>query len=69
MPVSDLEGAEAVKFYGVWAQTNQSILYEDEQVAVADNFIASVSTMYQQTHGKTLAANGACRSTTRMPTT
>jgi hypothetical protein len=55
-----LNGAESVKgFYGVWAQTNQSIFYvEDEQVAVADNFIASVSTMYQQTHGKTLAALG-----------
>ena len=55
-----LEGAEAVKgFYAVWAQTNQSIFYaEDEQIAVADNFIASVSTMYQQTHGRTLAANG-----------
>ena len=55
-----LDGAEAVKgFYAVWAQTNQSIFYaEDEQVAVADSFIASVATMYQQTHGKTLAANG-----------
>lgn len=55
-----LHGAEAVKgFYGVWAQTNQSIFYvEDEQIAVADNFIASVSTMYQQVHGKTLAASG-----------
>ncbi|MGJ7508654.1 hypothetical protein [Variovorax sp. GT1P44] len=55
-----LEGAESVKgFYAVWAQTNQSIFYaEDEQIAVADNFIASVSTMYQQTHGKTLMANG-----------
>ncbi|MGO4394419.1 hypothetical protein AB4Z46_23945 [Variovorax sp. M-6] len=55
-----LDGAEAVKgFYAVWAQTNQSIFYvEDEQIAVADNFIASVATMYQQTHGKTLAGNG-----------
>jgi len=55
-----LNGTEAVKgFYAVWAQTNQSIFYvDDEQVAVADNFIASVSIMYQQTHGKTLAANG-----------
>ena len=55
-----LTGTEAVKgFYAVWAQTNQSIFYTDgEQVAVADNFIASVSTMYQQTYGKTLIANG-----------
>lgn len=55
-----LAGRESVKgFYAVWAQTNQSIFYaEDEQIAVADNFIASVSTMYQQTHGKTLIANG-----------
>ncbi|RZL90593.1 MAG: hypothetical protein EOP82_15180 [Variovorax sp.] len=55
-----LAGTESVKgFYAIWAQTNQSIFYvEDEQVAVADNFIASVSTMYQQTYGKTLIANG-----------
>ncbi|MEJ8854842.1 hypothetical protein WKW79_09705 [Variovorax robiniae] len=55
-----LEGRDAVKgFYAVWAQTHQSIFYaEDEQIAVADNFIASVSTMYQQTHGRTLMANG-----------
>lgn len=55
-----LDGVDAVKgFYAVWAQTNQSIFYvEDEQIAVADNFIASVATMYQQTHGKTLASNG-----------
>ncbi|MDM0015940.1 hypothetical protein QTH87_26100 [Variovorax sp. J22P168] len=55
-----LDGAESVKgLYAVWAQTNQSIFYaEDEQIAVANNFIASVSTMYQQTHGRTLAANG-----------
>ena len=55
-----LEGAESVKgFYALWAQTHQSIFYaEDEKIAVADNFIASVGTMYQQTHGKTLKANG-----------
>lgn len=55
-----LSGTEAVRnFYAVWAQTNQSIFYTDnEQVAVADNFVASVSTMYQQTYGKTLIANG-----------
>lgn len=55
-----LTGTEAVKgFYGLWAQTNQSIFYTSgEQVAVADNFIASVSIMHQQTYGKTLIANG-----------
>jgi hypothetical protein len=55
-----LEGQEAVKgLYRAWAQTNQSIFYaEGEQVAVADNFIASVSTGYQQTLGKALIANG-----------
>ncbi|MDM0048845.1 hypothetical protein [Variovorax sp. J22R115] len=55
-----LQGEESVRaFYAVWAQTNQSIFYtENEQIAIADNFIASVSTMYQQTYGKTLIANG-----------
>jgi hypothetical protein len=55
-----LAGSDSVKgFYALWAQTHQSIFYaEDEQIAVADNFIASVSTMYQQTHGQTLKANG-----------
>jgi len=55
-----LEGQEAVEgLYRAWAQTNQSIFYtDDEQVAVADNFIASVSTFYQQTLGKALIANG-----------
>jgi hypothetical protein len=57
---ASLAGGESVKgFYALWAQTHQSIFYtEDEQIAVADNFIASVSTMYQQTHGQTLKANG-----------
>lgn len=55
-----LSGGENVKgFYALWAQTSQSIFYmENEQVSVADNFIASVSDMYQQTHGQTLKANG-----------
>ncbi|MDM0082887.1 hypothetical protein QTI17_20035 [Variovorax sp. J31P179] len=55
-----LHGEESVKaFYAAWAQSNQSIFYtENEQIAIADNFIASVSTMYQQTYGKTLVANG-----------
>lgn len=55
-----LPGLEAVKgLYGVWAQTSQSVFYiEAEQVAVADNFIASVSTTYQQLHGQAMIANG-----------
>ena len=40
-----LEGADAVKgLYGMWAETHQSIFWvEREQVAVADNFIATVA--------------------------
>lgn len=55
-----LTGREAVMgLYSMWAKTNQSIFYaEDEQLAVADNFIASVSTAYQQTLGRSLIANG-----------
>jgi len=58
--VATLTGADAVKgLYGMWAQTHQSVFYIDsEQIAVADNYVASVATAYQQTHGKTLAANG-----------
>lgn len=55
-----LTGADAVKgLYGHWAQTHQAIFYvEKEQVAVADNFVASVSTMYQQVLGKSLSERG-----------
>jgi hypothetical protein len=55
-----LTGTEAVKgFYAAWAASNQSIFYsENEQVAVADNFVASVVDQYQQTHGSQLIANG-----------
>jgi hypothetical protein len=54
-----LEGQDAVKgLYRMWAETNQSIFYtENEQVAVADNFIASVTTVYQQVSGKALTLN------------
>ena len=54
-----LEGQDAVKsLYRMWAETNQSIFYtENEQVAVADNFIASVTTVYQQVSGKALMMN------------
>jgi hypothetical protein len=55
-----LDGAAAVKgLYGMWAQTHQSIFYvEREQVAVADNFIATVAYGEQQVLGKALIANG-----------
>jgi hypothetical protein len=54
-----LEGQDAVKsLYRMWAETNQSIFYtENEQVAVADNYIASVTTVYQQVSGKALTIN------------
>lgn len=55
-----LSNTEAVKgLYSYWAQTHQAIFYvEKEQVAVADNFIASVSTAYQQILGKALTERG-----------
>jgi hypothetical protein len=54
-----LEGQEAVKsLYRMWAETNQSIFYvEDEQVAVADNFVASVANYRQQLWGTALMLN------------
>jgi hypothetical protein len=54
-----LEGQEAVKsLYRMWAETNQSIFFvENEQVAVADNFIASTSRYHQQVWGKALTFN------------
>lgn len=55
-----LPGADTVKgLYGMWAQTHQSVFYIDtEQLAVADNYIFSVSTAYQQLTGQGLIANG-----------
>jgi hypothetical protein len=54
-----LEGQEAVKsLYRMWAETNQSIFYvENEQVAVADNFIASSADYHQQLWGTALTFN------------
>ena len=56
-----LEGAEAVQaVYAEWTRTNQCIFYtDDEKLAVSDNMIVSTSTMYQQTPGSVLAAEGA----------
>lgn len=54
-----LAGKDAVKsLYRMWAETNQSIFYAvNEQVAVADNYIASVTTVHQQVAGTSLVAN------------
>jgi hypothetical protein len=56
-----LEGQDGVKsLYRMWAETNQSIFYvENEQVAVADNFIASTSIFHQQVSRKSLMFNRA----------
>jgi hypothetical protein len=54
-----LEGQDQVKsLYRMWAETNQSIFFvENEEVAVADHFIASVANVHQQISGKSLKAN------------
>ena len=51
-----LRGQDQVKsLYRMWAETNQSIFFaEHEEVAVADHFVASVATTYQQVSGKGL---------------
>jgi hypothetical protein len=51
-----LRGQDQVKsLYKMWAETNQSIFFvESEEVAVADHFICSVATSYQQVSGKAL---------------
>ena len=49
-------GQDEVKsLYRMWADTNQAIFFiEEEQVAVADNFVCAVATVYQQLSGKSL---------------
>jgi len=56
-----LEGQDAVKsLYRMWSETNQTTFYaENEQIAVADNFIASTATVYQQVWGRSLTLNKA----------
>jgi hypothetical protein len=51
-----LRGQDQVKsLYRMWAETHQSIFFvETEEVAVADHFIASIATSYQQVSGKGL---------------
>jgi hypothetical protein len=54
-----LAGKEQVmSLYRMWAETNQCIFFaENEEVAVADHFVASVTPLYQQVSGKSLKAN------------
>jgi hypothetical protein len=56
---ASLAGQDNVKsLYRFWAETDQSIFFiEEEEVAVADHFICSVGTMFQQVSGKVLKAN------------
>ena len=55
-----LDGAEAVQeVYREWTRVGQSVFYtDDEKLAVSDHMIVSTSTIYQQTPGATLAAEG-----------
>ena len=59
-PPMTLEGREQVEpVYALWAQTNQSIFYnEQETIAVGDWMIASTMVGYQQTLGSALVAGG-----------
>jgi hypothetical protein len=54
-----IDGKDEVRtMYRNWAETNQCVFYiEDEQVAVADNFVASKLTSYQQIWGGTVLAS------------
>jgi hypothetical protein len=56
-----LEGAEAVQeVYREWTRTAQCVFYvDDEKLAVSDTMIVSSATIYQQTPGSLLAAEGA----------
>jgi len=59
-PPIKLEGREQVEpLYRLWAETNQSIFYnESETVAVGDWMVVSTMVGYQQTMGSALAAGG-----------
>lgn len=59
-PPMKLEGREQVEpLYRLWAETNQSIFYnEKETVAVGDWMVVSTMVGYQQTLGSALAAAG-----------
>jgi hypothetical protein len=60
-PPMQLEGREQVEpLYRLWAETNQSIFYnESETVAVGDWMVVSTMIGYQQTPGSALVAAGA----------
>ncbi len=60
-PPMKLEGREQVEpLYRLWAETNQSIFYnESETVAVGDWMVVSTMVGYQQTLGSVLVAGGA----------
>ncbi len=46
------------KLYKFWAETNQTVFYgENEQVAVADNFVCSTVTAYQQVWGGSILSS------------
>ncbi len=51
-----IDGKDEVRaLYRNWAETNQCVFYiEDEQIAVADSFVASRLVVYQQIWGGTL---------------
>ena len=57
--VVELRGHDEIKsLYRMWSETNQSIFFiENEEIAVADHYIASVTISYQQVSGKTVRAN------------
>lgn len=59
-PPMQLEGRKQIQpLYAHWAQTNQSIFYnEDETVAVGDWMVTSTMLGYQQIAGADLAATG-----------
>jgi hypothetical protein len=59
-PPMKLEGREQVEpLYRLWAETNQSIFYnESEAVAVGDWMVVSTMVGYQQTLGSALVAAG-----------
>ncbi len=59
-PPMTLEGREQVEpLYRFWAETNQSIFYnESETVAVGDFMVVSTMVGYQQTLGSVLVAAG-----------